>query len=189
MSNKFANLARANGTREPNDCYATPGEVTRGLLREVLFEGPVLEPAAGPHKLIAIEFRRWGHKVTTADIQSGRDFLKRSVPWNGDIVTNPPYLGSANLAFASHALNLCQAGKVALLLRTNAWHGEHVRLPFFTAHPPRWVLAVPWRIKFILPSGEPIPSQAYDHSWFVWDTTFPTLPGETRLGYIQRDGE
>ena len=182
MSLLYANLGRSNGTRHPLDCYMTPGEVTRGLLRAVKLKGPVLEPAAGPLRLIVAELRAAGLKTTGTDLSSGHDFLARTAPWPGDIVTNPPYRDGLELAFTEHALRLAR-GRVAMLLRTSILHGTTKHLPFFLRYPPELVLIVPWRIKFIQATGQPISGQGYDHSWFVWGNK-KVYPGETKLQLI-----
>jgi hypothetical protein len=108
----------------------------------------------------------WGHWVGS--------FLEEQFPWNGDIVTNPPY--SIADEFVRHALTLAQRGsQVAMLLR-NEWDCASGRNDLFRENPhfamkivltrrPRWIAGS---------KGSP----RHNYAWFVWEigqTASPTV--------------
>ncbi len=160
------------------DSYQTPTAVTRGLVHRMAelgwpLRGPVLEPAAG-RGLMATELRRCGLTVRATDITRGHDFLKRRTPWDGDLITNPPYRDRLDERFLWHALNLV-SGVTCLLMQTNRLHGKRRFKELWKVRPPHLVLVVPWRIIFLEGDGvTPIKGQVYDHSWFIWDNRAPS---------------
>ncbi len=178
MSHFRANVGLSRGIRLHLDAYQTPAAVTRGLVLRLAelgypLRGPVLEPAAG-RGLLAAELRRCGLTVRATDISRGHDFLKRRAPWDGDLITNPPYRDRLDERFLWHALGLV-SGRVCLLMQTNRLHGKRRFGELWTVRPPELVLVVPWRVMFLMDDGvTPIRGQAYDHSWFIWDTRSST---------------
>lgn len=185
------------GVREPLDGYQTPRPVTEGLIKTLYrlgkpLKGPILEPAAGCG-LIAKELRANGYKVHTSDITRGRDFLKRTQPWTGDLVTNPPYRSRLDEAFLHQALSLVD-GRICLLLQTSRLHGGRRHKELWSIRPPELVLIVPWRVMFLHSDGvTPISGQGYDHSWFVWNNyhiqigDVPEPP--TRVAWLDPPGQ
>lgn len=189
MSSSYMTTARAGGTRLDLDAYQTPARVTQGLVQSLAWlnrplQGPILEPAAGCG-LLAKELRRYEYKVHTSDITRGRDFLKRTKPWHGDLVTNPPYRDRLDEKFFWKAMELVK-GKICLLLQTTRLHGQRRFKELWFEVPPELVLVVPWRILFLQADGKtPISGQVYDHSWFVWDTRKVITRGDTRIDWLK----
>lgn len=176
MPHAFAKVGKTRSTkREPFDQYETPETVTEALLRHVLFNGRILEPAAGSGKIARV-LQAYGYKVDTADVQRGRDFLKRTKPCE-NIVTNPPYGGRLPEEFVRRALALA-TGKVAMLLK----HGflwSSGRREFLTAYPPTTIIIISNRIRFTHPNGKKIKGQFFDHWWLVWEPRI--FLAETRI--------
>ncbi len=192
MSGNFRFNMGGSG-RPALDSYQTPAEVTRGLVVRMArlgrpLRGPVLEPAAG-RGLMAAELRRCGLRVRATDITRGHDFLKRRTPWDGDLITNPPYRNQLDERFLWHALGLV-SGRTCLLMQTNRLHGKRRFEELWTVRPPQLMLVVPWRIIFLEGDGvTPIKGQVYDHSWFIWDHGRSTRRrGVTRVDWLDPYG-
>lgn len=168
MPHAFAKVGKKRSTRrEKHDAYETPYETTEALLRHVRFDGRILEPAAGTGKIARV-LRRHGYAVDTADVQRGRDFLKRRAACD-NVVTNPPYHDDMPERFVRHALSLVgPRGQVAMLLKPGfLWSTG--RSAWLAANPPKLLIVVANRIKFTHPNGRPIKGQFFDHWWLVWD--------------------
>jgi hypothetical protein len=173
-----ARAAKPKGGRRKMDDYETPENVTEALLQNVKPQGPILEPAAGSGRMAKV-FRRWEHKVTTADLKRGQDFLKRKNAWPGSIVTNPPYRDDLPEAFARKALSLAD-GHVALLVEGKWLWGSKRAAGLFSSYKPSLVIVLSSRIYFHEGSGKPILSQFFSHCWIVWSPrAMRGLPGNT----------
>ena len=95
----FAALGPSNHSREEreeNDFYATAPLALEQLLAKERFSKKIWEPAAGM-KHIANVLEKHGHEVYCTDILARvpgitiQDFMACNEPWDGDIITNPPY--------------------------------------------------------------------------------------------------
>lgn len=175
---------RANGGREANDFYRTPGSATRALLAVEQFAGPIWECACGDGA-ITRELEVAGHEVVSTDLVDRgfgtprQDFLMEQRLLAPTVITNPPFVLADE--FVLHALHL-GAVKVAMFMRL-AWlegGARHGRL--WSKHPPArvWVFSkrqTLWR------GDDP---DARDrggttaYAWFVW------AKGEhdARLGWL-----
>lgn len=152
--------------RDPLDRYETPDYVTEALLGRVSFNGPVLEPAAGTGRIARV-LRRAGCSVETADIQRGRDFLRRTRPVR-NVVTNPPYRDNLPFLFVQKAFELTQDGTVAMLLKHGfLWSDD--RHDWLTRNKPTQLIVMSDRVRFLEHGGEPIKGQFFDHLWVVWE--------------------
>lgn len=167
--------------RIEGDAYFTREEwVTKALPETAALRAPIWECAAGGGHMAAVLARY--HHVWTSDIASHgyplgqvADFLRLDVPWDGSIVTNPPY-DQAEL-FIRHALDLTKlhGGMVAMLLR-NEYDSAKSRSGLFAGHHafamkivlrkrPRWIEG-------------PGASPRHNFAWYVWDwrhTGAPTI--------------
>ena len=82
--------------RETNDYYATEPKAIELLLELESFDENVWECACGEGHLAKV-LEAHGHKVLSTDLidrgcgLGGIDFLQCDNPYNGDIITNPPY--------------------------------------------------------------------------------------------------
>lgn len=107
--------------RQAHDLYCTPPDAVDRLLRLERFAPDVLEPCCGTGCVSRV-LAAHGYRVQSQDLYDygfgtpGVDFLKYDRPFDGDVVTNPPY--SLATEFILHALDLIPPGnRVAMLLR------------------------------------------------------------------------
>jgi hypothetical protein len=126
--------------REDNDFYATDPKALELLLDLEEFDPYVWEPACGKGHLSEVLKKR-GYIVRSTDLidrgygTGNVDFLKTDTPFNGDIITNPPYKYAQE--FVEHALSLIQEGnRVAMFLKLTFLETEGRAKLFGTAPPP-----------------------------------------------------
>ena len=126
--------------RETNDYYATEPKALELLLQEETFSKNVWECACGEGHLSKV-LKAHGFKVLSTDLidrgygLGGIDFLQWNSPFDGDIITNPPYKFA--LEFVEKALELITDGhKVAMFLKLQFLEGKARRAFFDKAPPP-----------------------------------------------------
>lgn len=201
MSNRFATMSKsgaakraaAPATKKPKrlalDDYETPESVTEALRPHIKLraESKILEPAAGSGRMARV-LRTFGKgvKVVTSDIKSGKDFLKRTAPFDGHCFTNPPYKGGLAEAFARQALSLC-SGKVGMLMQLDFLAGSRRARGLYSECKPELIAIVPWRIMFIDAStGNPIDGQFFNNAWVVWpEAKHRSADGETKVVWLE----
>lgn len=182
----FVTLGATNHSkneREENDFYATDPVAMELLLENESFSDTVWECACGAGHLSQI-LEKHGYHVISTDLfdrgygTPGVNFLESVEPFQGDIVTNPPYKYAQE--FVEHALDLIQPGhKVAMLLRLQFLEGIS-RRKLFDKYPPRTVYIPSKRITCYKNIGlnEELPSgggaQAY--AWYVWEKPYVGPP-------------
>jgi len=147
-----------NPNRNRTDLYPTHPVWTRALLDNVEFKGPVLEPASGYGDMVRV-LEEHGYSVTASDILEGDDFLERTEPWVGDIITNPPYKLADE--FIHHAMSLA-SGRVAMLLPIGSLGGINRYKNLWSVKPPEVVLIISRR----MPVGGK--TSQFNHIWCVW---------------------
>jgi hypothetical protein len=173
IRNGYAALSRVRaeapqGKRRKLDDYETPEDVTARLMKLVKFRGPFFEPCAGSGRIVrAIKAAIPGAKVATADIKTGQNFLERTKPFAGDIITNPPYRDGLADAMVNHALKIAD-GRVAMLMEAKFAFGAKRTDSLYMNNPPEFEIVIPDRIYFHVGSGAPIDSQFFNHVWLVW---------------------
>ena len=97
----FKTLGASNHTdkeRQNEDYYATDPIAIDVLLKDggVTFDKPIWECSCGEGHL-SERLKSFGYEVRSTDLidrgygEGGIDFLTYNQPWNGDILTNPPY--------------------------------------------------------------------------------------------------
>ena len=148
------------------DDYETPGNVTRRLARFVKLKGPIFECACGSGRMLRELRTETGLKVTGSDIKQGADFLARTKPWNGDIVTNPPYRDGLAERFVRHALKLA-SGRVCMLMQSGFIWGDKRASGLYAEARPDRIIVIPERVYFF-EAGKPIESQFFSHAWLCW---------------------
>ena len=131
--------------REQNDYYATEPKALELLLDLETFDTFVWECACGEGHLSEVLKKR-GYLVRSSDLvdrgygESGVDFLKVNKPFNGDIITNPPYKYAKE--FVEHALEIIPNGRrVAMFLKLQFLEGKARRKLFEVAPPIPCMLA------------------------------------------------
>lgn len=187
----FKTLGASNHTdeeRELNDYYATDPVAAEKLLELVSFHPMIWECACGEGHLSEV-FKSNGYKVISTDlIDRGYgighfDFLKSKTPFDGDIITNPPYKLAQE--FVEHALSLVPDGNyVAMFLKLTFLEGKK-RGQFFKDSPPRTVFVSRSRIlcaknaefEKIQNSG----GSAVAYAWFLWEKGYK---GKTEIQWF-----
>ena len=188
----FVTLGASNHTdkeRQREDYYATDPIAARLLLDVEPFEGEIWECACG-EKHLARVFEDVGYEVRSSDIvdRCGNevfDFLgiENCEPWEGNIVTNPPYKYATE--FIYKALSLISEGKkVAMFLKVQFMEGKE-RKRLFTEFPPKVIYVSSSRIMCAknaeferMREGG---GSAVAYAWYVWQKGYQ---GETIIKWI-----
>ena len=192
--------------REENDFYATDPLAAEELIRIEPQINNIWENACGLGHLAKV-FHREGKLKAISDLidrgyrpegimtSYGKDFLKMSKVWKGDIVTNPPY-GIA-LDWTKHCLDLLQEGHyLALFMKITFLEGKE-RKDFFRGNPPVRIWVSSSRIQcakngeFEVPKkdkngnimydkdGKPVltkMSSAACYCWYIWQKGYKGFP-------------
>ena len=171
---------RVAGYKADADFYPTCDVAIDALLAVEDFSGkPVWEPACGDGA-IAKKFVSAGYDVMATDLHdrgygdAGLDFLTAGGPWDGHIVTNPPF-NIAN-AFVKHAVGISQ-GKTCMLLRL-AWLESQTRKEFFQTSPLKTVHVFSKRLPR-MHRGDwegPRTTGTVAFAWFVWERGYTGKP-------------
>lgn len=158
--------------RETNDYYATEPKALELLLKEEKFSENIWECACGEGHLSKV-LKNHGHKVFSTDLidrgygLGGIDFLQWDSPYDGDIITNPPYRYA--LEFVEKALEVVTDGhKVAMFLKLQFLEGK-ARRAFFEKSPPRTIYVSSSRLLCAI-NGDfnRNSSSAVTYAWFIW---------------------
>ena len=188
----------AKEDREENDYYATDPVAAEWLLEIEPQINNIWESACGEGHLAEV-FRKAGKLKAVSDLidrnyhpegilkSFGKDFLKTTQVWKGDIVTNPPYASS--IEWAKHSLDVIEDGHYSALFMKLTFLEGKGRKKFFKENPPIRVWVSSSRIpcakngEFYKPKknkdgsiavnyvGEPImvkESSATCYAWFIW---------------------
>lgn len=162
--------------REENDYYATEPAAAEWLCRLEDLSPRIWECACGEGHLAEV-FKAHGHAVIASDLidrgygTGGIDFLQCSKPFDGDIITNPPYSGA--LSFCRKALELVTPGrKVCMFLKIQFLEGKG-RKAFFEEFPPKIVHISSSRL-LCAKNGEfekmkEGGGSAVAYAWYVWE--------------------
>lgn len=159
--------------RAERDYYATEPAATEWLLRIEPLQGPVLEPSCGEGHISRV-LQGAGLRVVSRDIEDRgfgevADFLAPEwEPWEGDIVTNPPYAFARE--FVERALAMVPEGrKVCMFLKLTFLEGKG-RRALFDNYPPRRVWVSRARLKCAMNGDfEHTDGSATAYAWFVWE--------------------
>lgn len=159
--------------RAADDYYATEPLAMELLLAEETFNRNVWECACGAGHLAEV-LKAHGHDVRATDIiyrgygTGGVDFLTQMEPYDGDIITNPPYKYAQR--FVEKALALVPDGhKVAMFLRVQFLESQQ-RRTFFRETPPETVYVACKRIRCAMNGDfdKYEANSAVAYAWFVW---------------------
>lgn len=181
----FAALGPSNHSREEreeNDFYATAPLAVEQLLAKERFSKKIWEPAAGM-KHIANVLEKHGHEVYCTDILARvpgitiQDFMTCNEPWDGDIITNPPYKMGED--FVEHSMQLISNGhKVAMFLKLTFLETQK-RRELFRRYPPKVVYVASNRLGCAKGGdfkGKNNVSSAVCYCWFIWEKGFKGDP-------------
>jgi len=185
----YATLGASNHSsyeREGRDFYATHPDTTRKLLEKERFSKNVWECACGRLDMSRV-LEKYGYNVRSSDIEDRvgnevLDFLSSKEPWNGSIVTNPPFKYAQE--FVEKALELLpNSEKCAFLLRIQFLEGIK-RRKLFDENPPKTVYVFSKRA-FCARNGEfekyKGVGSAIAYAWFVWQKGYK---GDTVVKWI-----
>ena len=113
--------------RQAHDFYATSPKAVNQLLDAEVFTRDILEPCCGAGHIAKVLTAR-GYNVKAQDRydygygESGVDFLTYNKPFNGDVITNPPYKYATE--FVMHALEIIPPPRrVVMFLRLQFLEG------------------------------------------------------------------
>lgn len=173
--------------REEHDYYATEPKALELLLEKETFSN-VWEPACGGGHLAEVlkEKNILGKATDLIDRGYGTgnvDFLDvlQTEPWDGDIITNPPYKFAQE--FIEKSLSLIPDGrKVAMFLRIQFLEGKS-RGRMFAKYPPKVIYVSRTRLKCAL-GGDfdaMTGSSATCYAWYVWEKGWE---GDTIIRWI-----
>lgn len=182
-------LTGANGhsltERAEHDFYATEPKAIKLLLEKETLEN-VWENACGTGHLAEV-LKEKGILGKATDLiergygEGGVDFLSGIFePWDGDIVTNPPYKFAQ--AFIEKSIQTVLPGrKVAMFLRIQFLEGKS-RGRMFKNYPPKKIYVSRTRIKCAINGDfERMTGSATCYAWFVWEKGYT---GETIIDWI-----
>ena len=167
----FATLgasSHADHKREANDYYATePAALEKAPFLHLL--NNVWEPACGEGHLSKVLVEKGIHGKSSDLIARGygevQNFLTTKEPWNGSIVTNPPFKYAAQ--FVVKALSLVPDGEyVCMFLRIQFLESAE-RKSLFETMPPKYVYVASKRLQCGI-NGKFGGSSAACYAWFVW---------------------
>ncbi len=175
----------SNKERQKEDYYATPPFAVKKLLDTgIELSKNIWEPACGEGHISKV-LEQYGYNVRSTDIinrgygSETIDFLCEETPFDGDIVTNPPY--KMGIRFVSHGIHLIPDNhKIVMLLRLCFLEGKE-RGIFFKENPPKEIYVFSSRIacakngKFQVSDGS-TESGAVAYAWFEWVKGFKGKP-------------
>ena len=167
--------------RETNDYYATEPKALELLLDRETFSPRVWECACGEGHLSKVLEAR-GYEVKSTDLidrgfgESGVDFLKCTEPWDGDIITNPPYKWGKE--FVAKALELIPEGRRAAFFLKVQFLESVGRRKLFDASPPRKIVVSSNRLHCAINGNWEIGmrNNAVSYAWFIWEKGYKGKP-------------
>jgi hypothetical protein len=193
MVRMIGSSSHSKEEREENDFYATDPETVDLFYQKFYADGQTIsshvwECACGDGA-ISKNLRLKGHNVFSTDIISRKgeaiwtlDFLKSTLQYSGDIITNPPYKYAQK--FIEKAIQSVRPGdKVIMFLRLQFLEGKK-RHKLFRKHPPKYVYVHSSRQQ-TYKNNDPaykLKSSAICYAWFVWEKGSDT---ETLIRWIK----
>ena len=173
----------AEEEREENDYYATNPLAINALFRYEEFSDNIWECACGEGAL-SKQMERYGKNVKSTDLidrgfgQGGVDFLNQTKPFDGDIITNPPYKYATE--FILKALELTK-DKVAMFLKLTTLEGKDRYNRVYKSTPPSDIYVFSERMGCFKNGDFDSEKEkgAICFAWFVWKKngggTLPTV--------------
>ena len=160
--------------REVNDFYATDPKAMEELLKVEKFSPNVWECACGQGHLAKV-LENHGYNVKSTDLidrgygEGNVDFLNCQEPFDGDVISNPPFLYAKE--FVEHALKLVPDGKrVAMFLKLTFLEGKE-RKKFYEKYPPECVYVSSSRVQ-CAKGGDfekyEKTGTATAYAWYIW---------------------
>ena len=186
MDKIFKSLGASNHTdneRERNDYYATDPVAIDELLKKETLNHNVWECACGGLHL-ANRLKELGYNVRTSDLIKRvdddnievLDFLSYQGKYEGDIVTNPPYVLAKE--FVLKALDIVSEGnKVIMFLKLLFLESQNRYEELFKLYPPKKIYVFSKRVRCQI-NGDfsKKDSSAICYAWYVWEKGYKGLP-------------
>lgn len=181
--------ALSDEDRVENDFYATSPLATELLVELEALSHNVWEPCCGQGHIGKV-LEAKGFNVTATDLvyrgygRGGEDFLKCTTPFNGDIVTNPPYVYAPECIIKAMEL-IPEGRKVCMFLKLQFLEGL-IHYDLFKEYPPKTVYVSVRRIPCGR-SGKFIFGSMICYCWFVWIKGFKGTPELKWFNYEPRE--
>lgn len=186
MAKILGSSAHSAEERQKHDFYATDPRAIDKFMQAIQDDGLSLsfrlwEPACGDGAM-SEQLAKWGHKVFSTDLidrgypHALLNFCKNKMPFDGDIVTNPPYKHAQT--FVEKALEAVpKNGKVVMFLRLQFLEGI-ARGKMFDVHPPKYVYIHRKRVNTFKNNDPKYKTQsgAVCFAWFWWEKGFKGDP-------------
>lgn len=121
---------------------------------------------------LATKLQEHGYEVYSTDLydrgygEFGIDFLQQTQPFDGDIITNPPYKLATE--FVLKALELTQR-KVAMFLKIQFLESQKRWDKLFSKYPPSVIYVFVKRINCYPNNIKNNKSSAVCYAWYIWD--------------------
>lgn len=176
-----------NAIREENDYYATHPhaiEIMLDKFKEIGLNKNVWECACGEGHISKV-LKDNGYNVYSSDlIDRGygdvKDFLECTEPFNGDILTNPPFKLAEK--FIVKSMELLQEGNKAIFLLKIQFLESKNRKLLFEKYQPKVVVVNSERQKCSMNGDfKNYPSSTQCYCWYVFEKGYK---GETKLEWI-----
>ena len=202
----FVTLGASNhsaGERQEHDFYATSPKAVSQLLDAEVFSRDILEPCCGAGHIAKVLAAR-GYNVKAQDLydygygKSGVDFLAYNTPFNGDVITNPPYKYATE--FVVHALELIPPPcRVAMFLRVQFLEGAIRYRELFSRGNLERVYVSSRRSHCAMNGDfENMKGNAICYAWFIWRKGYkgeptirwfnaPTLANTTQADFFKEE--
>ena len=180
----FVTLGASNHSveeREENDFYATDPLALTKLLKYETFNKNVWECACGVGNLSEV-LKEYGYEVYSTDLidrgyqDKCLNFLEFEGTFNGDIITNPPFMYATEFILKSLE-SIPFGNKVAMFMKLTYLTGKRRFKEIYSKYPPSKVYIFSSRVtcsKNNIPNG--FKGGAIDYAWFIWEkgTVGPT---------------
>lgn len=184
-------LGARNGAteeREENDFYATDPNALRIFLDKFTADGESLnhnvwEVSCGDGGLSHVLEER-GHSVFSTDLidrgyehfDKQFDYLSANVPFDGDVLTNPPFSLAKDFVLQS-LKNISDGNKVFMFLKIQFLEGIQRLKDIYSTFPPKFIYVHSSRQKCAKKAMfDRCSSPTLCYCWFVWEKGFNGEP-------------
>ena len=171
----FKTLGASNHTkdaRQVDDYYATEPLAIDILCEVEEFDGRIWECACGEGHL-SKRLMEHGYQVVSSDLvprgfgKAHVDFLLCDKPWNGNIITNPPYKHATE--FVEKAMELIPEGKKVAMFLKVLFLETKGRKELFEKYPPKSVYISSSRLACAKNGDFSNAQRAVAYAWYVWE--------------------
>lgn len=193
MSRKLALMLGASNhsstAREKNDFYATEPRAVEKFLDALERDGivlqcPIWEPACGQGHISKVLIRH-AHLVKSTDLVdrgygSVLNFLECDHPWDGTIITNPPFKLSSE--FIRKALSLVYDGQRVIFFQRLNFLESAKRFALFQEFPIKYVYVHASRVGTAMGGDfEKYHAKSMAYAWYIWERGYE---GDTIMRWI-----